>query len=232
MAVKLGTLAAAELEAIGTLLISQPRPKVGVVPLGRSVVESCSKVAWLLDDTVPVGVRRRRAWLLRSIAEGNGARTAQKDLGRAGAMNGSPERLAQIEADIETDLGLRLEKRSAKSHPKDWELDGVDLPSPSRLVDLAVTRWFPGADGPTAYSQVSRNSHSDVLVALGYIDDTLQIPEGEGLGFVATVLALWGLTWTHVTSYLGHTSEEFVTWRSEMLVALGRADLLDPSSGG
>ncbi len=32
----------------------------------------------------------------------------------------------------------------------------------------------------------------------------------------------------HVMSYLGHTSEEFITWRNEMLVAIGRGDLIDP----
>lgn len=32
----------------------------------------------------------------------------------------------------------------------------------------------------------------------------------------------------HVMSYLGHTSEEFITWRNEMLIAIGRGDLIDP----
>lgn len=118
--------------------------------------------------------------------------------------------------------------RSAKSRPKDWRLDGVSLPGPGRLVELAVERWFPGADGSTLYSQVSRNSHSDILVALGYVDDTLTIREGEGLGFAATALGFWGLTWRHVLSYLGHTTEEFDKWLNEMLVAIGRGDLIDP----
>lgn len=227
MPVKLATLAAAELEAIGSLLISDPRPKVGAVPLGRSVIESCSTVGWLLDNTVTAGIRRRRAWLLRATAEALGARTAEKDGGLTGAMSGSPERLAQIEADIEARLGLRLE-RGTKTHPKDWKRDGVRLPSRSELVDEAVMRWFPGADGLTMYSQISRNSHSDVLVALGYIDDKLHIPEGEGLGFVATVLASWALEWTRVMSYLGHTCDGFATWRNRMLAAIGRPDLVDP----
>jgi hypothetical protein len=118
--------------------------------------------------------------------------------------------------------------RSAKRRPKDWRLDGVSLPGPGRLVDLAVERWFPGADGSTLYRQVSRNSHSDVVVALGYVDDTLTIREGEGLGFVPTALGLWGLTWRHVLSYLARTSEEFDNWLDEMLVAIGRGDLIDP----
>jgi hypothetical protein len=221
MPVKLATLAAAALDAIGSVLRSRPRPKVGVVPVGRSVVDACSKVAWLLDVTVTADDRYRRAWLLWAIAEGDGTVTADKDSGRTGAMSGSPDRLALIEAGIESDLGLRLE-RSAKSHPKDWKLDGVGLPGPRRLVDSAAKAWFPeGADGSTLYSQVSRNTHSDVLVALGYIDDMLQIPEGEGLGFVATVLDFWERTWSHVMSYVGFTCEEFVSWRSEMRAATG-----------
>jgi hypothetical protein len=90
-----------------------------------------------------------------------------------------------------------------------------------------VARWFPGADSGTFYSQVSRPAHSDVLVALGFVDNMLHIPEGEGLDFVATVLAFWGLAWTHVISYLGLASDEFNAWRTEMLAAIGRSDLID-----
>lgn len=225
---KLGALASAQLAAIGTVLISPVLSRVGIASLGRSVVEACSSVAWLLDDRVTSDVRHRRAWLLWAVAEGNAALTATADGGRTGAMSGSPRRLAAIEAAIDERLGVRLE-RSAKSKPKDWRLDGVSLPGPRALVVSAVTRWFPGADGGTLYSQVSRRAHSDVLIALAVVDDTLAISTGEGLEFVPTTLAFWGLTWNHILSYLGVGSSDFEAWRCEMLDAIGRVELVDAS---
>jgi hypothetical protein len=239
--VKLGTLAAAQLEAIGTLLTFQParrlwrlrrRPaprRIGMASLGRAVVEACGAIAWILDDSATAEVRHRRAWLLWAVAEGNAARTATIDAGRTGAMSGSPERLAEIEAQIHNRLGVNLERATEgrAMHPKDWRLDGVTVPGQREMVVLAVERWFPGADGGTLYSQVSRPAHSDVDVALAFVDNTLRIPEGEGVDFVATVLAFWGRTWTHVISYLGLASKPFVAWRTEMLVAIGRRDLVD-----
>lgn len=224
---KLGTLASAQLAAIGALIATPTTPTVGLASLGRSVVEACSVAAWLLDDTVTSGVRHRRAWLIWAVAEGNAALTAAADAGRTGAMSGSPQRLLDIETAIHDRLGVRLE-RSASTKPKDWRLDGVSLPGPRALVVAATARWFPGADGATLYSQVSRQAHSDVLVALAMVDETLAIPEGEGGGFVPTTLAFWGLTWTHVLSYVGLTSPEFDDWRRRMLHAIGRGDLVDP----
>jgi hypothetical protein len=87
---------------------------------------------------------------------------------------------------------------------------------------------MPGADGGTLYSQVSRQAHADVTVAFTVVDDALRVNEGAGLGFVPTVLAFWGLTWTHLLSYFGLTSEPFNAWRADMPVAIGRGDLLSP----
>jgi hypothetical protein len=222
--VKLGTLAAAQLAAIGTLLTFQPPRRIGMASLGRTAVDACSAVAWVLDDRVTPEVRHRRAWLLWAVAEGKAAWTATMDAGRTGAMSGSRERLAEIEAEIHKQLGVELER---SGNAKDWRLDGVTVPGQRELVVAAVERWFPGADGGTFYSQVSRPAHSDVDVALGFVDDRLRISEGEGLDFAATVLTFWGLTWTHVISYLGLTSEAFVAWRTKMLVAIGRGDLVE-----
>jgi hypothetical protein len=135
--------------------------------------------------------------------------------------------LAEIEAAIHHRLGVQLE-RSAKAKPKDWRLHGVTLPGPRALVVSAVDRWFPGANGGTLYSQVSRQAHSDVLVALALIDDALAMPAGEGLDFVLTTLAFWGLTWNHVLSCLGVGSRDFDAWHRQMLYAIGRGDLIDP----
>lgn len=226
--VKLSTLAASHLATIGDVLMYGQPNHVGLASVGRTVVEGCSAVAWLLDDGVTPEERHRRAWLLWAIAEGNAALTAAADAGRTGAMVGSPRRLAEIELSIRDQLGIHLE-RSAKSKPKDWRLDGVELPGPRRLVVEAVDRWFPGADGSTLYSQVSRQAHSDVLVALAVVDDALAIPDGEGLDFVPTTLAFWGLTWNHLLTYLGLVSTRFDAWLEEMLIAIGRGDLVNRS---
>lgn len=223
--VKLGTLTSAQLAAIGVLLTSPDR-LIGFASLGRSVVEGCSAVAWVLDDTVTSEVRHRRAWLLWAVAEGNAALTAAEDAGRTGAMSGSPRRLAEIEAAIHRQLGARLE-RSGRAKPKDWRLEGESLPGRRALVGSAVARWFPGANGGTLYSQVSRKAHSDVLVALALVDDALAVATGEGVDFIPTTLAFWGLTWNHILSYLGVVSPEFDAWRRQMLHAIGRDDLVD-----
>jgi hypothetical protein len=222
--VKLSVLAAAQLAAIGTLVTSASSRQMGIAALGRSVVEGCSAVAWLLDDTATPDVRRRRAWLLWAVAEGKAALTAAEDAGRTGAMSGSPDRLVEIEAAIHKALAVRLD-RGDRSKPKDWRLDGVTLPGQRTLVVSAVNRWFPRADGGILYSQVSRKAHSDVLIALALVDDTLAIRSGEGLDFVPTILAFWAMTWNHVLSYLGLTSEPFDKWRDEMLIVIGRSDL-------
>ena len=224
--VKLGALTSSQLAAIGALLTSHDR-LIGLASLGRSVVEGCSAVAWVLDDTVTSGVRHRRAWLLWAVAEGNAALTAADDAGRTGAMSGSPRRLADIEEAIHRRLGARLE-RSTKAKPKDWRLDGVSLPGPRALVASAVARWFPGGNAGVLYSQVSRKAHSDVLVALALVDDALAVSRGEGVDFVPTTLAFWGLTWNHVLSYLGVASPDFDAWRRQMLNAIGRDDLVEP----
>lgn len=224
--VKLSTLAASHLTTIGSLLMHGQPTHMGLASVGRTVVEGCSAVAWLLDDRVTAEVRHRRAWLLWAIAEGNAALTAAADAGRTGAMIGSPRRLSEIEVAIHDQLGIDLE-RSTKSKPKDWRLDGVELPGPRALVVAAVDRWFRGADGGTLYSQVSRQAHSDVLIALALVDETLAIPEGEGSDFVPTALAFWGLTWNHLLTYLGLASGRFDAWFEEMLIAIGRGDLVD-----
>jgi hypothetical protein len=107
-------------------------------------------------------------------------------------MSGSPQRLAELETALHEALGLQLD-RSERTHPKDWRLDGISLPGAMDLVSTAVERWFHAADGRTFYSQVSRMTHSDVLVALALVDDALRIrQEDDGLGFVSTALAFWG----------------------------------------
>ena len=224
---KLATLGAAYLHAVGRLLqTAGPAPEISIAPLGRAVAEGCGSVAWVLDDRVAADERHLRAWLLWAVAEGKAAVTAEADAGRTGAMSGSPQRLAEIESSLIRQLGMSLE-RSEKSKPKDWRLAGVAVPGPRQLVVEAVDRWFPGADGSTLYSQVSRQAHSDVLVALALVDMRLQVPKTDGIEFVPTTLALWGLTWGHVLSYLGLRSMEFERWRDGMLVATNRADLID-----
>jgi hypothetical protein len=225
MPVKLATLAAAHLGSIGTLLIAGA--KVGIAPLGRTVVEACSKVSWLLDDTVTVDVRLRRGWLLWAIAEGEGAGTAARDAGRTGAMWGSAQRLQDIEDAITRELGLGLVRPSPKSHPRHWRLDGVELPGSGQLIELAIEQWFTGADAKVFYSQTSRGAHSDILVALAYVDSMLHISEGEGIDFLGAVLPFWALAWMAVLRYVGTTDpSSFTSWRDEMLTAVSRGDLI------
>ena len=225
--VKLATLASAQVAAIGGLLRSPVSYSVALMSLGRSVVEGCSTVAWLLDDRVPSTTRRGRTWLLWAISEGDAACTAAEDGGRTGAMSGSPERLASIEAAIARELGVSLD-RSLKSKPKDWRLDGIALPGRRALVASAVSRWFPGANGGILYSQVSRQAHSDVLVALALVDEALAVAADDdaAIGFAATVAAFWGLTWSHILAYLGIECAEFQEWRREMMIVIGRPDVV------
>jgi hypothetical protein len=212
---KLTTLGAAQLAAIGTLLGSEPPSRVGITSLGRSVLEGCGTVSWLLDNTVTSEVRHRRAWLLWAVAEGNAAMTAAADAGRTGAMAGSPQRLEEIQAAIHSRLGLRIE-RSDRAKPKDWRLGGISLPGPGEFVAKAVDRWFGGADGRILYSQVSRQAHSDVLIALALVDDTLAITREGHDDMAPTVLLFWANAWTLVLSYLGLESRDFEDWRRRM----------------
>lgn len=223
---KLSTLAAAQLAAIGTLLVFGPPSRVGITSLGRSILEGCGAVSWVLDDTVTPEVCHRRTWLVWAVAEGNAAVTAGADIRRTGAMTGSPQRLADIEAAIEHSLGVRLE-RSHRTKPKDWRLGGESLPGHQDLIVRAVERWFDGGDGKTLYRQVSRQAHSDALVALALVDNMLAIPSGEGYEFVPTVLVFWAQTWNLILSYLGVSSSEFEAWRRKVLKAIGRRDLVE-----
>jgi hypothetical protein len=228
---RLGTLAAAQLAAIGTLLVASVPAGIGISSLGRSVVEACGTIAWLLDDNVSSDVRHRRAWLLWAVSEGEAARTADNDAGRTGAMSGSRQRLADIEAELHDRLGIRIDRPSEQSQPRSWRLGDTSLPGRRKLVVNAVSRFFASADAPVGnvlYGQVSRDAHSDLLTALGRVDDRLRIAGGEGLDFVSTALAFWGLTWNHVLSYLGIPTPErpaFDRWLAEMLVTIGRPDL-------
>ncbi len=225
IALKLSTLGAAQLAAIGTLLRSAPPSRVGITSLGRSVLEGCGTVSWLLDDTVSSEVRHKRAWLLWAVAEGNAAITATADAGRTGAMAGSPQRLEDIHAAIQSRLGLRIE-RSDRAKPKDWRLGGVSVPGSSEFVAKAVDRWFRGAHGRTLYSQVSRQAHSDVLVALALVDDTLTIPR-EGQDIAPTIVLFWANTWTLLLSYLGVTIEEFEGWHRQMVSTIQPGQSVD-----
>jgi hypothetical protein len=231
---ELGTLAAAQLDAIGILLTAREPAQVGISSIGRSVVEACGTIAWLLDDNVTADVRHRRAWLLWAVAEGWAALTADHDAGRTGAMSGSPQRLADVEAKLHKTMGLCIERPKPGSRPSDWRLDGVEIPGRTKLVVDAVNRFFSRADnavGRVLYGQVSRDAHSDLLIAHGRVDGRLRIAGAEGLGFASTTLAFWGLTWNHLLSYLGlplPSAERsgFDELLREALIAIGRPDLV------
>lgn len=223
-ATKLGALAAAQLASIGTLLTAPVPAQIGISSLGRSVMEACGSIAWLLDDSddISSGIRQRRAWLLWVVAEGEAALTAEADAGRTGAMSGSPQRLARIEADLHDTLCLRIE-RSERSKPRDWRLDGVSLPGRRTLVVDALGRFFSPVDraaGVVLYGQVSRDAHSDLVAAHGRVNGRLRISGGEGFDFVSTTLAFWASTWKHLLWYLGVKSTDFDAWRREMLIAV------------
>ena len=108
---------------------------------------------------------------------------------------------------------------------------GVCLSGRKELVVDAVKRWFSQADdtaGAILYSQVSRDANSDLLAAHGRVDGRLVIRTGEGdLDFVPTTLLFWGLTWNHLLSYVGVANAKFGEWFREMLIAIGRSDLVD-----
>jgi len=222
---KLSVLAAAQLGTIASVLEDGFASDLGIVPVARSVIECSSTVSWLLDDEVTSKTRLTRVWLLRLITEGEGAHTSSVDAGRTGAMVGSATRVDQVQAAIVRDLGPGVEVRCS-GWPKHWRIGAEALPGRGERVRLAVDRWFPGADGGVHYSQISRRSHLDVLVALALVDDHLVVRGGGDLGVVATALAFWAQSWKTVTTYMGLPSEEFDRWLDSMLVAIGRRDLV------
>jgi len=222
LSVKLLTLAAHQLRDLGRLAMLDDTKFAGLAPIGRASVEACSTVAWLLDDSVTAEIRNQRAWLVWIVSEGEAEVTARKDAGRTGAMIGSPARLQEHQAALFAELGLSISAKSERTSPRDWRLGDVSLPGRGDLVDAAVKRWFPDSDGRTFYSQISRGSHSNVLVALAVVNDKLEMTQ-MGNEIVFTAAHMWGRAWHHLLTYLNLGSKPFDLWLSELQAATWNA---------
>lgn len=222
---KLGVLAAVELRALGSL-IDAGEGTPATSSIGRAIVEACSPIAWILDDSQTSDVRSRRAWLLWAIEEAQGLRTAELDAGRSGAMSGSAQRFESIERAIRHRFSESITQVPTRD-PRRWSIGDVRLPSRTQMIAIAVQRWFPGADARVFYSQVSRAAHSEVLVAHALVNNRLEISGSDELGIVPTALTCWGQAWNHVLTYLGLECRIFEDWIDAMLRSVGRHDAAD-----